>query len=202
MAIQASIYSRFFVIENRKLVIADDSLGIDSDELVGTKIPLNLTISDRGNPPLSSLQLVEIEIGDRNDELPQFDSFSTQESILENRPIGYSIGTFGRTDVDLNSNISASLSCNCFKNNQLISSPCTILSLDTSLPTNIFISEEGFDYEIIDRIDCTAALKDENGELNLPQITEKSFRLVFMCFYNFNALPVWGSETSGWTFND
>ena len=120
MAIENSIYSRFFAIENRKLIVADDSLGFDSDELVGTKIPLNLTISDRGNPSLSSLQLVEIEIDDRNDELPQFESFSTQESVLENRPIGYSIGTFGRTDVDLNSNISASLSCNCFKNDQTI----------------------------------------------------------------------------------
>ena len=120
MAIQTSIYSRFFAIENRKLVVSDDSLGTDSDELVGTKIPLNLTISDRGNPSLSSLQSVEIQIGDRNDELPQFDSFSSQKSVPENRPIGYSVGTFGRTDVDLNSNISASLSCNCFKIEQTI----------------------------------------------------------------------------------
>ena len=51
--------------------------------------------------------------------------------------------------------------------------------MDTSLPTNIFVSNEGFDYEIIDRIDCTASLKDENGELNIPQVTEKPFRVVF-----------------------
>ena len=120
MAIENSIYSRFFAIENRRLIIADESLGFGSDELVGTKIPLNLTISDRGNPSLSSLQSIEIEIDDRNDELPQFESFTTQESVLENRPIGYSIGTFGRTDVDLNSNISASLSCSCFKNDEAI----------------------------------------------------------------------------------
>ena len=82
-----------------------------------------MTISNRGNPSLSSIQLVEIEIYDRNDELPQFESFSTQESVLENRPIGYSIGTFGRTNVDLTSTISASLTCNYFKNDQIILRP-------------------------------------------------------------------------------
>ena len=65
--------------------------------------------------------------------------------------------------------------------------------MDNSLPTNIFISDEGFDYEIIDRIDCTASLKDENGELNIPQVTEKSFRVVFTA----PSLSTWQCQDKG-----
>ena len=51
---------------------------------------LNIRVTDRGNPPLSSSGQLEIEVTDENDNAPVFSLASYRATVRENTPQGTS----------------------------------------------------------------------------------------------------------------
>ncbi|CAH1802941.1 unnamed protein product, partial [Owenia fusiformis] len=88
---------------------SDDKFAMVSNEIVTTgalnqtniaQYRLEITATDRGIPPLSSVAHVVINVLVQNDYTPVFNEYTRTVSILENIPIGSSIYTAVATDGD------------------------------------------------------------------------------------------------------
>ncbi|XP_032411714.1 protocadherin alpha-3-like [Xiphophorus hellerii] len=86
--------------ENIYSVVVKDNL--DREEVSDYDIQIKIT--DCGDPPLSTIKSIKIEVSDVNDNSPQFSYNVLQIYIAENNVAGGSIFSVSATDNDLNEN--------------------------------------------------------------------------------------------------
>ncbi|XP_051810296.1 protocadherin alpha-3-like [Acanthochromis polyacanthus] len=79
---------------------------LDREQVSHYEITIKAT--DCGEPPLSTLKTLSIQISDVNDNSPQFSQNSLQFYLLENNVAGASIFSVSATDKDLNDNAAIS----------------------------------------------------------------------------------------------
>ncbi|KAK6636218.1 hypothetical protein RUM43_009876 [Polyplax serrata] len=70
----------------------------------GTRIPIEITVTDFGEPPLTSKQVVTLNVRDVNDHTPVFDHTSYETSLLESTPVNDRFFRLSATDADLSAN--------------------------------------------------------------------------------------------------
>lgn len=70
----------------------------------GTLLPVEITVTDFGEPPLSSKQTVVVTVRDVNDHTPVFDHTSYETSLLESTPVNDRFFRLSASDADLNLN--------------------------------------------------------------------------------------------------
>uniref|UniRef100_A0A3B5R458 Si:ch73-379j16.2 n=1 Tax=Xiphophorus maculatus TaxID=8083 RepID=A0A3B5R458_XIPMA len=92
--------------ENIYSVVVKDNL--DREEVSDYDIQIKIT--DCGDPPLSTIKSIKIEVSDVNDNSPQFSYNILQIYIAENNVAGGSIFSVSATDNDLNENAAISYS--------------------------------------------------------------------------------------------
>ncbi|XP_036069877.1 protocadherin alpha-8-like [Oryzias melastigma] len=69
---------------------------------------ITFTATDRGEPPLSTSRILNIEISDVNDNIPEFPNNPLQLYLIENNSPGKSIFSVSAVDKDLNENAAVS----------------------------------------------------------------------------------------------
>ena len=175
LSLEKSVNSHYFKLENNQLLVGSNDIGKGSDDLVETQIELIIMATDRGIPPISSTQTIFVTVEDSNDEAPTFVNFSVAGTVNENTLLATEIGTFGQADIDRNSNLSQSISCQCWKLEKEVT-PCLIIDLDRStFPKISIVVSDQIDYESHDTVNCTVTITDENGIQ--PQNAIETFEL-------------------------
>ena len=171
LSIEKSENSHLFKVENNDLLVKSNQIGQGSDDLVETQIELTIRAIDRGIPPLSSTEKVFVTVKDSNDEPPTFVNFSVAETVNENVLLATEIGAFGQADIDRNSNLSQSITCQCWKLDKEVT-PCLVIDLDrTTFPEISIVVQDEIDYEVFDTVSCVVTITDENG-IQLQSVTE------------------------------
>lgn len=165
-------FSEFFAIQNNsQLIVANENIGLGSDDLVDQVLELLVVVTDRGIPALSRTVQVNVKVEDSNDELPSFVDFMAETFIDENSPIGYKVASFGQADIDRNSNLSQSIECVCLKDAKPVL-PCTLIDLDrSSFPKFSIQVVDLIDYETVSDVNCEFSIADENG-IQLQVVTQ------------------------------
>lgn len=69
-----------------------------------TSIPIEITVTDLGNPPLTSVQTLVMSIRDVNDHTPVFDHTSYETSLLESTSVNNRFFRLSASDADLGLN--------------------------------------------------------------------------------------------------
>ncbi|XP_037317199.2 protocadherin alpha-2-like isoform X19 [Pungitius pungitius] len=104
---------------------------------------VTITATDEGNPPLSSIRVITVNISDVNDNAPRFMEPVINVYVNENSPVGYNIYTMNAFDPDVASNSKLTYKLlNTSPRNFLISSMININS-----ETGDIVSLQSFNHE-------------------------------------------------------
>ncbi|XP_029298089.1 LOW QUALITY PROTEIN: protocadherin alpha-12-like [Cottoperca gobio] len=136
---------------------------------------ITIIATDCGEPPLSTLKTLSIEISDVNDNRPQFSQNTLQFYLVENNVAGASIFSVSATDKDANDN--AVISYNIARENGLTS----FLNVN---PDNGHISAlKSFDFETLKKFQFQVVASDSGT----PSLSSNVTVNVFILDQNDNA---------------
>ncbi|XP_074068863.1 protocadherin gamma-B2-like isoform X11 [Macrotis lagotis] len=153
---------------------------------------ITVTVTDKGNPPLSSSKTFTLHIADVNDNAPIFLQPSYVAYVPENNPSGASISCVSAVDPDLEQNGRLSFS--------IVSSDLDLLLLSSYVSVNVhrgdIFAQRSFDYEQVRTFELILQACDAGSPVLCANVTLR----VFIVDQNDNApiilYPTLGTEGS------
>ncbi|XP_062835548.1 protocadherin gamma-B6 isoform X21 [Anolis carolinensis] len=141
----------------------------------------NITIiaTDKGNPPLSTLKTISLQISDINDNAPAFDKSSFRIYLPENKPSGTSIFNIKAYDPDVGTNARITYS--------ILSSNIQELPISSYISVNsetgTIYSQRSFDYEEFREFQLQVKAQDGGS----PPLSSNATLRVFILDQNDNS---------------
>ncbi|XP_015266630.1 PREDICTED: protocadherin gamma-B1-like [Gekko japonicus] len=170
-------------------VLTDGSL----DREIIPQYNITITATDQGNPPLSTLKTISVQISDINDNPPAFEKPSYTAYVPENNPSGASIFRVKASDPDLDRN--ARILYSIQKSNIEDLPLSSYVSINSE--TGIVYAQRSFDYEQFREFQLQVKAQDGGSPPLSSNVTVK----VFIVDQNDNSpqilYPSKGVEGSG-----
>ncbi|KAG7517285.1 protocadherin alpha-3-like [Solea senegalensis] len=141
----------------------------------------NVTIvaTDEGNPPLSSTNIVNVQVSDVNDNAPYFSEPVINVYVKENSPVGAIIKTVTAADVDINQN--AQVSYSFLQRNRDTLPLSTMVNINSE--TGDIISLQSFNFEELN----TFQFKVQATDSGVPPLSSNVTVNVFILDENDNS---------------
>ncbi|XP_074086659.1 protocadherin gamma-A10-like [Macrotis lagotis] len=138
--------------DNYYSLISNDIL--DRERISNYKI--TITAEDRGDPPLTSSQVIELQVSDKNDNPPVFHQSYYLAYLMENNSPGATISSLKASDADIEENalITYSITNETFKGLPLSS------YISVNSETGVLYALRSFDYEQFSELQLKVTAKD------------------------------------------
>nr|XP_056722705.1 protocadherin gamma-B1-like [Euleptes europaea] len=132
---------------------------------------ITITATDKGNPPLSTLKTISVQIADINDNPPAFEKASYTAYVPENNPSGASIFRVKASDQDLERN--AQIIYSIHKSNIEDLPLSSYVSVNSE--TGIIYAQRSFDYEQFREFQLQVKAQDGGSPPLSSNVTVKVF---------------------------
>nr|XP_056718905.1 protocadherin gamma-B5-like [Euleptes europaea] len=132
---------------------------------------ITITATDKGNPPLSTLKTISVQISDINDNHPAFEKHSYTAYVPENNPSGASIFRVKASDRDLDRN--AQITYSILKSNIEDLPLSSYVSINSE--TGIIYAQRSFDYEQFREFQLQVKAQDGGSSPLSSNVTVKVF---------------------------
>nr|XP_056718408.1 protocadherin gamma-B1-like isoform X2 [Euleptes europaea] len=132
---------------------------------------ITITATDKGNPPLSTLKTISVQISDINDNPPAFEKPSYTAYVPENNPSGASIFRIKASDQDLDRN--ARIIYSILKSNIEDLPLSSYISINSE--TGIIYAQRSFDYEQFREFQLQVEARDGGSPPLSSVVTMKVF---------------------------
>ncbi|XP_061541971.1 protocadherin beta-16-like [Phycodurus eques] len=120
---------------------------------------VTITVSDRGSPPLSSSQNVNVQISDVNDNPPEFRQSEYGKTVAENNPPGFSVLTVSAGDADWGRNARVSY----FLEEKEVHGAAVSSFVSVHPESGVVRALRSFDYEQIKSFDFNVSARDSGS---------------------------------------
>uniref|UniRef100_A0A8C2HHQ6 Protocadherin alpha-8-like n=1 Tax=Cyprinus carpio TaxID=7962 RepID=A0A8C2HHQ6_CYPCA len=134
---------------------------------------ITITVTDLGQPPLSSFKTLSVQVSDVNDNHPEFSKDPLELYLIENNAPGFPIMSVSAFDKDLNEN--AMISYHIIRGDAAQNDIATFLNINSE--TGVIYALNRFDFEIIRKFEFQVLAKDSGSPPLSSNVTVNVFIL-------------------------
>ncbi|KAG1931272.1 protocadherin alpha-3-like [Pimephales promelas] len=134
---------------------------------------ITITVTDLGQPPLSSFKSMSVQVSDVNDNCPEFSQNPLELYLVENNAAGASILSVSASDKDINEN--AMITYNIIRGDAAQNDMASFLNINSE--TGVIYALNRFDFEVIKKFHFQVVARDSGTPPLSSNVTVNVFIL-------------------------